>query len=241
MPDSRTHRGPHPEDADLFAPSRLERLRVAAAEFAWLLDRGYATNASLKLVGDRHQLEQRQRAAVVRSACSVESLGLRRAAERGLADLAGTPVALDGFNVLTTVESALGGALVLRGRDGCFRDIAGVHGGYRKIAETEPALVAVGETLAEVGVSECTWYFDRPVSNSGRIAALVRDLARGRGWPWSTEIVFNPDGALRSGDTCVASADGAVIEGALSWVNLARVVVERRVHRAWVVALYDDR
>ena len=83
--------------------------------------------------------------------------------------LAGRRVDLDGFNVLTTVEAALSGGVVIVGRDGCYRDMASMHGSYRKVTETRPALMLIGEVLAELGTGECQWYLDQPVSNSGRL------------------------------------------------------------------------
>ena len=46
MTDRRRHRGPHPRDAELFAPAQLETLRTACAELSWLLTRGYSAKAS---------------------------------------------------------------------------------------------------------------------------------------------------------------------------------------------------
>ena len=37
MPDKRHHRGPHPADAELFAPAAVPRLRDAVADLSWLL------------------------------------------------------------------------------------------------------------------------------------------------------------------------------------------------------------
>ena len=56
MPDKRKHRGPHPEDRQLFSPQQLNGLQSATRDLNWLLSRGYAVNSSLKLVGDRYQL-----------------------------------------------------------------------------------------------------------------------------------------------------------------------------------------
>ena len=64
MPDKRTHRGPHPQDEKLFAPSAIDNLRTAVADFSLLLTKGYAEKSSLKLVGDRFSLTERQRLAV---------------------------------------------------------------------------------------------------------------------------------------------------------------------------------
>ena len=77
MPDTREHRGPHPADAELFAPALLPRLREAVADFSLLLTKGYADKSALKLVGDRFSLTQRQRLAVMRGSCSDQQLQSR--------------------------------------------------------------------------------------------------------------------------------------------------------------------
>ena len=53
-------------------------------------------------------------------------------------------------NQLITIEAALSGGLIFRGRDGCFRDLASIHGTYRKVEETLPALNLIGSFLAEM-------------------------------------------------------------------------------------------
>ena len=85
---------------------------------------------------------------------------------------------------------------MLLARDGCLRDVAGLHGTYRKVEETLPAIALVGEFLAELGAGPCLWCLDRPVSNSGRLASAIREMAEARGWDWSVELMFNPDAHL---------------------------------------------
>src|SRR5690606_7980025 len=149
--DRRRHRGPNPQDAELFAPERLPVLRSAVADLSRLLSRGYPSGAALKLVGDRHALRERQRLAVRRAACS-DAARADRARRRVCAeDLAGRPVDVDGFNVLTTVEAALAGGVVLGCRDGCYRDMASMHGSWRKVEETLPAVTAVMDRLRAAG------------------------------------------------------------------------------------------
>jgi hypothetical protein len=89
MPDKRTHRGPHPEDAKIFAPKAVPNLQLAIADFSLLLTKGYAEKSALKLVGDRFSLTERQRLAIMRSACSDEQLGSRNRRCVGTANLAG--------------------------------------------------------------------------------------------------------------------------------------------------------
>ena len=38
--------------------------------------------------------------------------------------------------MLTTIEAALAGGVILAARDGAYRDMASMHGSYRKVAET---------------------------------------------------------------------------------------------------------
>jgi hypothetical protein len=127
--------------------------------------------------------------------------------------------------------------VVLRGRDGCDRDLAGVHGTYRKVEETRPAVRLVGETLAALGVHRCLWYLDSPVSNSGRLRALILDVAEGDRYDWQVELVLNPDPLLARAPEVVATADSAILDRCDRWANLARHVIETRIPEAHVVDL----
>ena len=237
MPDSRAHRGADPRDATDFAPGALPGLRAAVAELSWLLSRGYAWKSALKLVGDRHNLTDRQRMAVMRSACADDALVRRRARRASAADLRGRPMRIDGFNVLTTVEAALGGGVVLRGRDGSDRDLAGVHGTYRRVEETRPALGLIGAVLADLGAGPCTWYLDSPVSNSGRLRAILLEYAAEHGHDWRIELVFNPDPILAGSAEFVATADSVILDHCAGWFPLARAAVEAGVPGAHIVDL----
>ena len=177
MPDTRKHRGPHPEDRRLFADAALADLRAAVGDLSLLRTRGYSETASLKLVGDRFALDRRQRVAVMRAACSDQALAART--ERLLApdDLRGHPLRIDGYNLLITIEAALADGAVLHCRDGTFRDMASMHGTYRKVRETVPAIEMIGRWIAALAPSECLWYLDRSVSNSGRLKTILLEVA----------------------------------------------------------------
>ena len=138
MPDRRKHRGPGPGDLKWFSGAVRPALGSAASDLAWLLSRGYAEASSVKLVGDRHRLVERQRVAVLRSSCSDQDLASRRARHLDVGQLRGRPIRIDGFNLILTLESALGGGVVLGGRDGCYRDLASVHGTYRRVDPAGP-------------------------------------------------------------------------------------------------------
>src|SRR5262245_9389316 len=136
MPDRRQHRGPHPEDAALFAAEHEPALCEAVRDLSWLLTRGYADAAAQKIVGDHFQLAQRQRVAVRRCACSDAARAQRARTRVACTALAGLELAVDGFNVITSLEAALAGGVLLRARDGCVRDMASMHGSWKRVHET---------------------------------------------------------------------------------------------------------
>jgi hypothetical protein len=237
VPDARTHRGPDPRNGQAFGPTAVPLLRGAVADLSWLLERGYATVSAVKLVGDRWSLTERQRLAVRRAACSDTARAGRLERRTEAAELDGRVLLIDGFNVVTTVEAALGGGIVLGCRDGTFRDIAGVHGTYRKVAETKPALELIGARLLQLAVGQARWLFDRPVSNSGRIQAVLLEAAKASRWPWTVELVVDPDPVLRASTEVVATADSGILDHCQRWFNLARDVIETKCPAATIIDL----
>jgi hypothetical protein len=206
---------------------------AAVADLSWLLSRCYAEPSALKLVGDRYRLVERQRVAVLRSACSDVSLADRRSREVDPPALRTRSLRIDGFNLILTLESALGGGVVLVGRDGCYRDLASVHGTYRRVEETRPALELAARWLTAWGVGRCTWLLDAPVSNSGRLAAMIRAVGAG----WSAEVVPDPDAVLAAPGEVAATADAGILDRCGEWISLARAIVEVDVPGAFVVDL----
>jgi len=237
MPDKRIHRGQHPQDAKLFAPDVITDLRSAIADFSLLLTKGYAEKSTLKLVGDKFSLTERQRLAIMRNACSDQQLASRKQRGIQIAELAGKSIAVDGYNVLITIEAAISGGVIFKGRDGCLRDLASIHGTYRKVTETIPAVQMIGEFLKEVGVAECLWLLDSPVSNSGRLKTLIRELTQQNNWRWEIRLSVSPDFELIKTDSIVVSSDSVILDRCKSWVNLAGAIIESKLPQTRIIDL----
>jgi hypothetical protein len=237
LPDQRQHRGPHPKDRQLFAADQQARLRGATSDLSWLLSRDYAANSALKIVGDRYALNARQRLAVGRCACGDDDVTRRQRHQVQSGDLEHQELWIDGYNVLTSLEAALSGGVILHARDGCYRDMASMHGSYRKVAETIPALCLLGELMAAWKLAGCVWLFDQPVSNSGRLKMLLQEVAQQHEWRWRAEVVPDPDDGLKRAEQIVATADSQVLDHAGRWFNLARSAIDLRVSHAWIVDL----
>ena len=234
------HRGAHPADHHLFSARRLADLRQATADLSWLLTRGYAPASSLKLVGDRYALKQRQRLAVGRAACSDQHKAQRLESRLSFESMRGEVIVIDGLNLIITMEAALSGGLLIACRDGCIRDLASVHGSYRSVNETEKALLMVGETLALAEPKSVLWLLDQPVSNSGRLAQRIREIAEAAHWPWTVEVVMNPDRQLRHEDRPVITSDSNILDAPVHWINFNAEMVERHFPQAWLLPLQEE-
>jgi len=237
MPDKRTHRGPHPDDAKLFAEGKIDAIRSAIADFSLLLTKGYADKSALKLVGDKFSLTERQRLAIMRSACSDQQLTARKQREIKITELSAKPIAVDGYNLLITIEAAMSGARIFKGRDGCLRDLASIHGTYRKVAETIPAVQLIGECLKKHNINDCLWLLDSPVSNSGRLKKLIGRLAEENKWNWKVQLSLSPDAQLIKNNLIVVSSDSVVLDNCKNWVNLAQAIIEEKLSKAHIVDL----
>ena len=236
-PDTREHRGPHPSDREIFADEQIPTLRIATTELSWLLSHGYKLTSSLKLVGDRYRLTERQRLAVSRSACSDAALVRRKDHCVSLKHLSNEDVIIDGFNLIISIEAALSGAPLLVCRDECIRDLSGVHGSYRSVQETESAISLIGEICEQSCPASVLWLLDRPISNSGRLARRIADIAERHGWPWMVEVVFNPDAQIVSSSSIAITSDSSILDRVETWTNLKSYLVQQRLNHSWLIDL----
>ena len=235
MPDRRTQRGPHPKDTGCFAADQLEWLRTAVADLAWLRSRSYSAKASLKLVGDRYALLDRQRKAIQRCAATDADRIARAKRRVELDELAGQTLVVDGFNVLLSMEAALSRGALLLGRDGVLRDLAAMSSHFRRVRTTRPAIELLTEHFRRAGLARIDWLMDRPVSNSGRLRRLILDTVDGREPAWTVTLADGVDGLVAASPHVVATADSAILDRCGRWFNLVRHVVEASIPEAWVV------
>ncbi len=236
MNHTNRHRGPHPKDESIFAANHLPKLTTALNDYCWLLSNGYTPNASMKLVGDRFQLVDRQRLLLTRCACSDTQRQNRQLKELAPGKLSGQTIHIDGFNLLITLESALSNGFVFSGADGCYRDMASIHGTYRRVNETRSAIELVGHYLESLNVQKTCWLLDQPVSNSARLMCLIDEVAAEEGWNWQSELSKSPDFDLKQMNEITVTADGMILDAVDRWFNLAKHIIDQRISNARLIS-----
>lgn len=240
MVDKRKHRGQGPEDSRLFNQEAIEYIREAVADYSLLLTKGYAERSALKLVGDRFKLTQRQRTAVMRCSCSDEQLEKRRERQLKASSIKKDSIAIDGYNTLITVESTLGGGFIFKGRDGCLRDLASLHGTYRKVTETIPALKMIIECVNSYQPEEVIFLLDKPVSNSGKLKKIIEEMVENTKLYWSVKLFNNPDEELILGSSIAATSDGAVLDRCGRWINLVGEIISSSISSAQIMDVCQE-
>jgi len=136
---------------------------------------------------------------------------------------------------LILLESALSGAYILKGRDGTYRDISSVHGSYKRVMQTENAILLIGEVLKKTGIQSARWYLDQPVSNSGRLKTKLLEISETHQFNWQVELDYSPDKVLAESDNIIISSDGWILEQDVRWFNLGALLIENYVENMDVI------
>ncbi len=234
---NQRNRGKTSSDHQDFAPKWHPVFTQAVNDFCYLLSRDYATPSVLSIVGNRYRLNKRQRNAISRIVASEQAVLQRQAKVCEASTLKDQVVAIDGFNLLIWLESALSGAYIFKGRDGVYRDISSVHGSYKSVRQTENAIYLVGRSLQALGVQSVQWYFDQPVSNSGKLKTRLLEISREAGFNWEATLAFNPDQVLAQSAAIVISSDGWILDHCQRWFNLNAYLLEEGLLEAQVIVV----
>ena len=194
---------------------------------SYLLTCGYNEKPSLSLVGDHYKFNIRQRKALCRIALSQNRIDQIKKTQVSASYLKSKQIAIDGFNLLIFMESLLSGGYIFEAMDGVYRDIASIHGSYKKVEETTSAIRILGLTFSQLLVSSVHWYLDSPISNSGRLKSFMFHGPFDSS-SWEVSVVHNPDRELIALDKgVVLSNDRVVLAGANRWFNLSKYLVEK--------------
>lgn len=236
MPSQQKHRGQHPQDHLLFAKKWELPFGQAAQDLSYLLERGYGENSGVKIVGDRYRLNARQRKALLRLVSTPSSIEKRLELQFPTSQLKDKVVVVDGFNLIIFVESILSNGIILACMDGVYRDIASVHGSYKRVIETGAALELLGQVFEQFGVAEVQWFLDAPVSNSGRLKQLLEMEAAENNFNWTIDLVPDPDKTLVeiTGDVVAVSSDSWILDRVSHWANINAYLIEKELPNARV-------
>lgn len=235
------NRGKNTGDDALFGSEKqISKLKLAVQDMQYLLTRGYAEKAASDLIGNRYRLKTRQIQVLRGASASEGQIHDRKKKQLNISDLKNKTVYLDGFNVLILLESLLSEAYIFEGVDGCFRDLSGVHGTYKRVNQTQRAIELVSAFFQKSNAQKLVWIFDQPVSNSGRIKQMVLDFAGENQLNWEAELEFSPDKFLAESSAIIISSDAWILDHCKEWFNLISYLIEEENLSVNLIKCYDE-
>jgi hypothetical protein len=193
----------------------------AADDLRYLLNRGYPRDASLHLVGNRYNLDRDERHLLRRGIFPASLVEQRKQKKLTVGGLKGERLAIDGYNCIITLESALKGKTICLADDGFVRDISGVSGAYHETPQTAEALGLIMGLLQSAGPAEVLFLLDSPISKSGELAARIRTLIKERGITGDALAIEVPERMMAGYHGIIASSDTVVIDQAQRVFDLA--------------------
>jgi len=204
-------------------------LQQAASDLRYLLNRGYPREASLTLVGNRYGLDGLARQLLHRGVFDGATAKARRAKLRQLQEVAGQPLAVDGHNVLITLESALKDLPLVAADDGFIRDAAQVSRAYRESPTSHQALSLLAAYVARRQPGALTIFFDAPMSKSGELAQRTRETLAAQGLSVEARAVPVPERDLLAFPGPVATSDTHLIDSKAAVVDLAGEIIRHKL------------
>lgn len=216
-------------------------LGQAAGDFRYLLNRGYPREASLSLVGNRYGLDKSARQMLHRGVFADDKARERRAKLRRLAQAGGQPLAVDGHNVLITLECACRGLPVVAADDGFMRDVAQISRAFRVSRETERVLEIIGAYLKAHHAGRVTLLYDAPMSKSGDLARRTRELFQEMRLAAEARAVPVPEQELLAFPGLVATSDTHLIDARESIIDLAGEIIRSRMAGGNFIQLIELR
>jgi len=204
-----------------------DKLVMAVEDMRYLLDRGYKRESAVNFVAGRYVLDRMGRSILYR--CVYSSEDARRIKEKAASpdELKGSKVAVDGFNVLNTLQSFINGKLLVLCDDGVVRDVSEVHGEFRPTSMVEELIRLVVRTLKELEVANVAFYYESQISKSGEISALTRRILREEGVDGLVETEKCVDSALIKDKRIVVTSDSVVLHRAYKFFDLAGYIILR--------------
>lgn len=209
--------------------SKFEHLQNASEDFRYLLNRRYPRKAALELVGNRYGLTFDERHLLHRGVFSSKDSQARRKKKISIQGVRNKDLAIDGHNVLITIEAGLSGRPLVLGDDGYVRDISGLSGSFKKTKRTEEAIQSIITVLKKWKPRQTLFLLDAPISMSGRLAEEIRDRLKRDNLLGDAMAVKVPEKILIGFPGIVATSDTDIIDRSKKVLDLAGYVITKRI------------
>jgi hypothetical protein len=192
-------------------------------------------------VGNRYGLTSDERNLLHRGVFSSSDSESRRRKIISIKEVQNRDLAIDGHNVLITIEAGLSGRPLILADDGFVRDISGLSGSFKKTETTEEAIRLIVNFLEKVKPLQTLFLFDAPISNSGKLAQEVKSQLKRGNLPGDSMAVRVPEKVLIGFPGVIATSDTAIIDQSKKVLDLAGYILRNKAELESLVQLRRKR
>jgi len=191
-----------------------DSLKYAVEDFFFLLNRGYNRSSSLDLVTARYRLSRLERLLLYRAVFSRTVSLDRRRKTLSSKKIINEKILVDGFNVLSTIQSALLGDVLVRGTDNIIRDMSAY---VRKIKVSNFLIMSLFISLFFISrffPKYVIYVFDSQVSRSLLMLRILSCFSKKASFRVSGKLAKNADKyiVIHADEFIVASSDSVIVD-----------------------------
>ena len=180
-------------------------------------------------MGNRYELTFDERHLLHRGVFSDVDSEARRKKIISIEAIRNKDLAVDGHNVLITIEAGLSGRPLILADDGFIRDISGLSGSFKKTEVTEKAIRLIVAFLKKWKPRHTLFLFDAPISKSGILAQELRTLLKKEGLPGDALAMKVPEKTLIGFQGVIATSDTAIIDRSKRVIDLAGDIIRTKI------------
>jgi hypothetical protein len=204
------------------------KLIAAIKDTRFLLKRGYNRESCVRFVGDHYLLHKIERLMLYRGVYDDEHAKKHANKHGAINSIRGKKLAVDGYNVLITIESILLEKNLIFCDDGFVRDLSAIHGKYEQTELTKRTLKKIVDLTASYAPKEVIFFYDAQASMSGKLASLTRIMIKEAELNGDAKAVKQADLEVLKFGEVVASSDAVLIDKAEKVIDFAEEFLKMR-------------
>ncbi len=204
-----------------------ERIKDASIDLRFLLNRGYDKARAIRFVGNKFQLDKSERHILYRALYSKDEINATKKKLVPFEQISGKHLAVDGYNVLITVESLLSKKTIINCDDGIMRDVSGIFGSHVVSLVTYESIDLILSQIAKNPPKLLQFFFDSQVSKSGELSKIIREKINELQLIGNAETVKQVDTTLKKLNCdIIATSDTIIIAQVLAVVDIPQRILK---------------
>ncbi len=204
-------------------------IHQAAQDLLYLLNRKYTRKSALKIIVDHYQLSLTDKMILYRNIYPDAIVHQRLRKALTVEEMEGKSIAIDGYNILITIEVALQKGFLAKGNDRVIRDVAGKYRSYYQSNITQNALSQIMLAIKTLNVTQVHFLYDRPISRSGLMSQQTNQLIKQHNILGDSKTCPNVDQTLIHNYETVCSSDSVILDKVNRFFDLSQFIVTHLV------------